>query len=203
MNGNVLTNRSAIDRNKTDFYATPPDVTVALLDFLEKQGHMGTDHIIWEPACGTGAMVDVMEDRGYMVFCADLHPTGYKGITVAHDFLESTPDLLDWDWIITNPPFSQAEKFIRHALELGGPCAFLLKSQFWHAQRRLPLFRESPPAYVLPLTWRPDFLHGAKGGSPTMECLWTVWLGADCITEYHLLERPKLIEGVGNASKLR
>ena len=94
------------------------------------------------------------------------------------------------DFIITNPPFSKATEFITHALELGKPCAFLLKSQFWHAKSRLDLFRANPPSYVLPLTWRPDFLYGAKSGSPTMECLWTVWAeGSETI--YYPLEKPK------------
>lgn len=189
MNGTILANRSAQDRNKTDFYPTPPDVTVALLEFLEKQGHIDTAAAIWEPACGTGAMAEVMKWRGYDVFCTDLHPNGY-GHPIPVDFLGDA-HYDHWnEWIITNPPFSLAEKFIRRALELDKPFAFLLKSQFWHAKSRLTLFRDHPPAYVLPLTWRPDFLQGAKGGSPTMECLWTVWLGNDCITEYHPLPRP-------------
>lgn len=196
MNGSILANRSAVDRNKTDYYATPPDVTVALLDFLEKEFRIHPEcNVIWEPACGTGEMVEAMKGMGYAVKFSDLNPTGYRGNTEPVDFLTVDEELPDGCWIITNPPFSQAEKFIRRALELGTPCAFLLKSQFWHAQRRLALFREYPPAYVLPLTWRPDFLWGAKGSSPTMECLWTVWLSGDCITEYHLLERPKIDGG--------
>lgn len=188
MNGDILANRSASDRNKTDYYRTPPDVTLALLNFLENQGHMDTSYTIWEPACGTGEMAEVMKEKGYSVFCTDRYPTGY-GNPIAMDFLVSY--LPEFDWIITNPPFSMAEEFIRHAREMGNYCAFLLKSQFWHAQRRLALFREHPPAYVLPLTWRPDFLWGAKSGSPTMECIWTVWLGEDCITEFHPLPRPE------------
>lgn len=41
------------------------------------------------------------------------------------------------DWIITNPPFSLAEAFIRRAAELGKPFAFLLKSQYWNATCRM------------------------------------------------------------------
>ena len=199
MNGSILANRSAVDRNKTDYYRTPPEVTVALLNFLEEQGRLcpSSDCVIWEPACGTGEMVEAMEGKGYTVKFSDLYPTGYRGDNAPVDFLKSDPSVF-CDWIITNPPFSQAEKFIRRALEIGKPCAFLLKSQFWHARSRLPLFREHPPAYVLPLTWRPDFLWGAKSSSPTMECLWTVWLGKDVITEYHPLERPEMTEGSGS-----
>lgn len=184
MNGTILSNRSAADRNKTDFYATPPEVTVALLDFLESKKLISPPTIIWEPAMGNGAMLEVILDRGYRVLGSDLHPQ--FDILPSIDFLKTNTEC---DWIITNPPFSKATEFITHALELGKPCAFLLKSQFWHAKSRLDLFRENPPSYVLPLTWRPDFLYGAKSGSPTMECLWTVWAGGH-ETVYYPLEKP-------------
>lgn len=55
-----------------------------------------------------------------------------------------------------------------------------LKAQYWHAAKRAQLFREIPPSYVLPLTWRPDFLFkergGKKGASPLMDVMWCVWL---------------------------
>ena len=193
MNGNILANRSAVDRNKTDYYRTPPEVTVALLDFLESERILDNTKTIWEPACGTGEMVEAMLDKGYMVVCSDLHPTDYIGYAKPMDFLTEQV-MTPFDWIITNPPFSCAEKFIRRALELRRPCAFLLKSQFWHARSRLSLFRDHPPSYVLPLTWRPDFLWGAKSSSPTMECVWTVYADQRTAASYIPLERPMRYE---------
>lgn len=185
MNGTILANRSAHDRNKTDFYETPPEVTAALLYFLESKNLISPGCMIWEPAYGRGKMGRVMLDRGYAVLGTDLHPETDGAPSI--DFMTAE---MPCDWIITNPPFSQASDFVRHALELGKPCAFLLKSQFWHARSRLQLFRDNPPSYVLPLTWRPDFLYGAKSGSPTMEILWTVWgVGGDA--QYYPLQRPK------------
>ena len=186
MIGTILANRSATDRNKSDFYETPPECTVALLDFLERRGHLDpTKDVIWEPACGAGKMAEVMRRRGYGVVCTDLNGYGYGESGI--DFLNESRHC---QWIITNPPFSKATEFISHALELGKPCAFLLKSQFWHARSRLKFFRDNPPSYVLPLTWRPDFLNGAKSGSPTMEILWTVW-GGGHEAQYYPLEKPK------------
>ena len=201
MIGSILANRSAADRNKTDYYRTPPDVTIALLDFLQKEERLFRLYdVIWEPACGTGEMVEAMQEMGYRTIYSDLYPTGWRGEHEQFNFLTDFMNPNLYDWIITNPPFSQAEYFIRRALELDVPFAFLLKSQFWHARKRIELFEKHPPAYVLPLTWRPDFLWGAKSGSPTMECIWTVWLGSDCITEYHPLRRPAVnpfdMEGV-------
>jgi hypothetical protein len=100
MNGTILSNRSAVDRSKTDFYATPPEVTVALLDFLEDKLLIDLPAIIWEPACGGGAMTEVMLDRGYRVLGTDLHPQDPD--IAPEDFLESSNVC---DWIITNPHF--------------------------------------------------------------------------------------------------
>lgn len=172
MNGNVLANRSAIDRNKVDFYETPPLATIALLDFLEKNGCLCPGHSIWEPACGSGKIAEILRNRGYNVISTDLNDFGYGETGI--DFLSEQREC---DWIITNPPFSKATEFIKHARDLHVNCALLLKSQFWHAKSRLNMFQNDAPSYVLPLTWRPDFLYGQKSGSPTMEVIWSVWNG--------------------------
>jgi hypothetical protein len=159
----MLANGGSDDRKFSDYYPTPPECTHALLDFLALP--KGTE--IWEPACGSGHMANVFRERGYVVEESD--------ITLGMDYLLSGDSLCDW--VITNPPFSLAADFIEHAFMQapGGGFAFLLKSQYWHASKRLQLFNDYRPDHVLPLTWRPDFLFGAKSGAPTMEVLWTVW----------------------------
>jgi len=166
--GTTLANESAADRPKTDFYPTPENVTLALLDFL----NLPEDTVIWEPACGEGHMVKALRSCGYTVFPTDLHDYGFG---VPHtDYLEAS--IPRCDWIITNPPFNLFEEFVRRSIVHGKPFALLAKSQCWHAEcRGAKLFWEFPPMAVLPLTWRPDFHFGTKGGRPTMECIWTVW----------------------------
>ncbi len=189
MQGNILANKSANDRSGTDFYPTPPEVTIALLNFLG----IPKDQIIWEPACGEGHMSKIIESLGYEVISTELYETGYglNGI----DFLDCEPR--ESDWVITNPPFKESAKFIERAVELGKPFAFLLKSQYWHARGRTDLFNQYKPKYVLPLNWRPDFHFGKKGGSPTMECVWTVWGSKPSkATEYYILSKPDLRRGV-------
>lgn len=175
----TLANAGAVDRPATDRYPTPAPVTHALLDYLELDE--GTR--IWEPACGEGHMVNVLKGRGHIVQNSD--------ILTGVDFLAQKE--LKGDWIITNPPFYLAEDFIRHAhsLKPEGIC-LLLKSQYWHASKRLRLFNEFRPEAVLPLTWRPDFLFGKKSGAPTMEVLWTVWRAnyKPIETIYQPLARP-------------
>ena len=151
-------------RRPMDFYPTPPEVTNAFLNFMED--NIGPDFWrgkrVWEPAAGNGAMAEKLRERGAIVIETD--------ILTGTDFLKAkTPEA---DFICTNPPFSQAEKFIRRALETGLPFALLLKSQFWHSKKRFDLFNANKPALMLPLTWRPDF---TGGGNSLMDCVWCVW----------------------------
>lgn len=167
MNGNILANRSSGKRNKSDYYPTPKQCTQSLIDFLK----IPKSCVIWEPACGEGYMAEVFKLNGYTVKSTDLNPHGYEEYTC--DFL--TSGNVECDWIITNPPFSLADEFIKKCIELQKPFAMLLKSQYWHSKKRYPLFLRHKPRFVLPLTWRPDFEFGKRGGAPTMECIWTVW----------------------------
>lgn len=171
---------TAYKRVESDFYPTPPEATQALLNFLRLP--RGT--MIWEPACGEGHMAKVMRENGYDVIETD--------IDMGVDFLDLP--CLSCDWIITNPPFSLADKFIEQCVEHGKPFALLLKSQYWHARKRLGLFRSYPPSTVCPLTWRPDFLFKKRGGgSPLMDVCWVVWDGTHD-TRYIPLERPAVEE---------
>lgn len=165
-------------RVESDFYPTPVDVTTALLKFLRLP--VGT--VIWEPACGEFDMVEVMRSCGYEVIASD--------INTGTDFL--TAETANCDWIITNPPFSLADRFVERCIESKKPFALLLKSQYWHARKRLELFRSFPPAFVLPLTWRPDFTYKQRGkGKPLMDVMWVVWGGCHD-TRYIPLERPEV-----------
>lgn len=187
MEGNILANRSSEKRKGSDYYPTPADVTQALIDFLQ----IPKTKVIWEPACGEGFMSRVFQNNGYSVISTDLNSYGFEDST--EDFLQS--ECKECDWIITNPPFILSEQFIRKCIQHKKPFALLLKSQYWHSKKRYALFSEHKPCLILPLTWRPDFEFGKRGGSPTMECIWTVWNAEPCLfTLFEPLKRPN-IEG--------
>lgn len=177
MNSNrIVGANDAGRRNDKDFYPTPPDVTQALLGELL----MPMNTVIWECACGKGDMADVICENGYKCVRTDL--------AYGEDFLTMEPP--EYDFIITNPPFSIADKFIERAWELGKPFAFLLKSQYWHAAKRYDLFERCTPEVISPLTWRPDF---CGGGSPLMDVMWCVWNPQqDVICPHYIpMRRPK------------
>jgi len=173
----ALANGGNENRRELDFYPTPPEVTQALLDFLEQNNV--SFKTVWEPACGNGHMSSVLEKNGYEVTSSDLRFTEYGSGGV--DFLNTGNKKCDA--IITNPPFNISEQFILKALEYSPIVAMVLKSQYWHAKKRIELFNKTKPKYVLPLTWRPDFLfdqrENGKRAAPTMECVWTVWFSGN------------------------
>jgi hypothetical protein len=184
MKGNILANSSkTAKRRELDFYPTPPDVTVALMDFLA----LDRDTSIWEPACGDGAMAEVLKRYVPDVHATELREDGGYGVGGV-DFLQTINPV---DAIITNPPFNASEQFILHSLGQAKIVAMLLKSQYWHAKKRTELFEQSRPSFILPLNWRPDFTGGERGGAPTMEVAWTVWIQGQTDTRYQILRRPK------------
>ena len=178
--GVALTNASNKKRRELDFYPTPPDATHALMRFLNLPQSMS----VYECACGDGDMAEVIKMYGLHVITSDLRDTGYGTPNI--DFLETG---ITADAIITNPPFNMSESFIHHALTLSPLVAMLMKSQYWHAAKRTALFSEHPPSWVLPLNWRPDFMNGERGGSPTMDVAWSVWIRGNTDTRYRVLDK--------------
>ncbi len=159
-----------VARRPADLYPTEPAGTEA---FLRVEGALlrkrfGT---VWEPACGPGFMARVMECHGLQVVASDLNDWGYGRPGV--DFLATR-----WaraQAVVTNPPYGElAEAFVRHAvLGLRLPyVALLLKSDFWHAGGRAPLFEAAPPALIYPLGFR---LHWDGRGRPVQTHSWMVW----------------------------
>lgn len=149
-------------RQEQDFYPTPHYVTEALLQNYQFSGK------IWEPACGDGRMAQVLKEHYPDVECSDLIDRGYGSSGV--DFLNS---LKKADNIITNPPFNLAYEFIVQGLKLSEKClALLLPIRYLTGKKRAKLYHENPPAKVIVIPNKVDFLGF---GSPAMEFAWFVW----------------------------
>lgn len=93
------------NRIKDDFYPTPTNSTLAL---LEREKFVGN---IWEPACGDGAISELLKKEGYDVYSSDLIDRGYG--EDHFDFMNSNQV---HDNIVTNPPFNIGTKFALHSL---------------------------------------------------------------------------------------
>jgi hypothetical protein len=155
-------------RPENDFYPTPPEATLALLAKEQFDG------LIWEPACGDGAISEVLLSTGHDVRSSDLIDRGYG--TAPHDFLQS-----DWsaDHIITNPPFTLAQEFVEKSLKCTtGKVVMLCKLVFLEGQKRKSFFENTPLARVHVFSKRVNFYReGQRGklGSSMMAFGWFVW----------------------------
>lgn len=179
----------ALEREKDDFYPTPPEPTRAILS-AEIDRLRAFDRV-WEPAAGDGAMVREMEGLGLDVFASDLIDRGC-GATI-RDFYSFDRETMPTNAaILTNPPFGECNKdpgFVRHALSNLGTryMALLLPVNWVGASGRAPLWSEFPPSRVYVMRWRIDF---TGQGAPPMLNAWFVWdVDAKGGTSLHVLDK--------------
>lgn len=183
--GAIIASYKNWERKPADLYPTPVDATEALIPMLKAMKRPDGKPIkrIWEPACGDGRLARVLEWHGFEVISTDLRE--YPGYGIGGlDFLNEDP-LKKWGWdlgeidaVITNPPFSLAEEFIRHARKITPNVIMLLKQTYWNVKGRGEgLWVDETPSIELKMTWRLAFLKKERGNSPLMDCMWCVWLG--------------------------
>ena len=146
------------ERDPFDFYPTPPEFTEVLLR------EVNLPNRIWEPACGDGAMVDVLRKHGHHVEATDIQ----GGI----DFL-----MADAIWpcfaVVTNPPFKLFDEFAIHAYNLATEVSALLVGihRLGGAQRLNNLWRVIPPSLVIVIPERMK----VNGKSSAFNHVWVVW----------------------------
>ena len=161
------------ERETNDYYATEPKAAQLLMD-VEKFSPM-----IWECACGEGHLAKEFVNAGYQVYATDLINRGYG---YQQDFLSTAaPPCAGFD-IITNPPYSKAQEFVEHALDIsadGRKVAMFLKIQFLEGKSRRELFKKYPPKTIyvsssrLKCAMNGDFERYAK--SNAICYAWYVW----------------------------
>lgn len=154
-----------------DFYPTPNFATEQLLEREQFEG------VIWECACGDGAISKVLKKRGYKVFSTDLVDRGYGEVRNL-DFTAKLPNNFVATHIITNPPYKHAKIFIEQALKVStGKVAMLLRLAFLESANRYELFQTTPlrTVYVFSkrLTMSAKGEGKSKGGM--IPFAWFVW----------------------------
>jgi hypothetical protein len=123
--------RDHLNQHPDGYHPTPPRGARAL---LARESFKG---VLWECACGDGAISKILEAAGFEVVSTDLVDRGYgRG---GHDFLANNTMLADH--IITNPPYGPVRglsaRFVEHALTRirpGGTVCMLLRTN-WEAPR--------------------------------------------------------------------
>lgn len=155
-------------RNDNDFYVEPRWAVRALIKSVAFQGY------IHDPACGTGTIPKEFEREGYTSGGSDIVNRGY-GITPIN-FLS---DANFYENIVTNPPYSRSEDFIKRGLNQAFcRVAVIARIAFLASQRRFKLFTDFPPEKIVILSRRPSMPPGgmaiiAQGGKT--DFCWIVW----------------------------
>ena len=164
--------RAPLRDRGNDLYETPACATLALLRTEPPKR-------IWEPACGPGAILSVLRAHGHDVLASDLVNYGDPTCFYQRDFLLEHKLPKGCECILTNPPFSLAEEFVEHALELCPRVIMLLRLAFLESERRSRILDTGALARVhvfrkrLPMMHR----HGWEGrrASSAMAFAWFCW----------------------------
>lgn len=169
-------------RSPADYYPTPAWCVHRLLEAVALPGGVWFD-----PCAGDGAIIravnEVRTPRPTWAGCEIrpacapvLRAAGLRG-DVTGDFLSIAPTWGGADVVLTNPPYSLAEAFIRACRQPAKApiVAMLLRLNFIASQSRVEFWRQVkvPDIFVLPN--RPDF---SGGGGDACEYAWFVWHSA-------------------------
>lgn len=156
------------DLDGPDYFPTPAWATHALMDNERFEGE------IWEPACGNGAMSEVLASRGNPVVSSDLYDRGYGEAGV--DFLTAERKVAN---IVTNPPYNSAEGFVDAGLaKADRKFALLLRLAFLEgANRQRTIFTKRAPSRVWVFSERITFYPAGavQKGTGTTAYAWFVW----------------------------
>jgi hypothetical protein len=177
--------RRAEPHDSLDFFPTPPFGTRAICERI--RDHYSPDIgqlTAWDPACGEHDMVRPLREYFAEVFASDI--AQYSGGHEVSDFLFQREKRADW--IITNPPFKLAERFIAHALTLADiGVAMLVRTSFLESAARydgsgpkgdgIGLFKTTPPDGIFQFVERVGMLKGRleRDASTATAYCWLVW----------------------------
>lgn len=165
------------ERDPHDWYVEPSECSAALFALEKFSGP------IWDPACGIGRILTEARAAGLEAIGSDIIKRNELCIS-STDFLKDAfhPEYHD---IVMNPPFSEAEAFVRRALAIGpegGKVAAILPlvwvSGFSSKRDWLP---SSPLKTMYPISPRPSMPpgrvveSGIRPGNGTKDFAWLVW----------------------------
>ena len=142
-------------RKEYDFYPTPDWCFENLqLDWIRfKEAH--------EACRGDGRIVSFLQSKGI--------PTTYSEIREGKSFF-------DWggytDLILTNPPFNEAQEFVRYSLTRANTVIMLLRLGFLSSIKRKQFNQINKPTGLIILSKRPSFVEGRSDNS---DYAWFIW----------------------------
>jgi hypothetical protein len=135
---------------ETPFKAIEPLLTKVFNQFSEEtRGEI----VIYEPACGNGAISTVFMGRGFKVIASDKN---FGDVKV--DYLTAPP--IEYSFLVTNPPFTLGFEFLKKAYEAGKPFCMLLPIEYLSRKKTNKLlFRYGVTVGIIPPV---KFMHDGE-----------------------------------------
>lgn len=171
-----------------DDFPTQPWGTRALCELVDPWLMCGLkDKRVWEPAANRGYMARPLAEYFGEVVATDCHDYGV-GYPV-HDFLMPfLPEALGErrpEWIITNPPFNYALRFVERGLQVATEGVAILVRTAWleGIERYERLFSQAhKPARVAQFVERLPLVRGRvdPGCSTATAYMWFIFTAAPC-----------------------
>ena len=165
----VGSSRANGEREINDFYPTP---SFCVEELLKRENFDGE---IWECACGTGNISEVLKSQKKIVYSTDIFDYGY-----GDDFFDFLKSDRKTENIITNPPFKNALDFVLKAKESADKkIAFFLKTVFLESADRYEMFqdKEFPLKTIYQYSKRVTLYKGGvkMKNSGMIAYAWFVW----------------------------
>jgi hypothetical protein len=155
-------------RHHLDYYQTSEKLTEIFLETVDIRGSC------LEPCAGDGAIARLLPN----CYTNDIDAERETDYNIDASDNVSWSLLGEWEWIVTNPPFSQATDILQNAWEhsrIG--MAFLLRLSYLEPckDRRNFLRKTSDNLrYLIPVNPRPKFRSDKKGGD-NVTVAWFIW----------------------------
>jgi hypothetical protein len=163
-------------KDSLDNFPTPPWATRALLEHGIPNIHNFSEQTCLEPACGQGYMAKALSEYFGKVTASDIEDYGYGQLS---DFLKTSYSDKSYDWIITNPPFKLAERFIEHALPIARKgVAMITRTVFLESiGRHERIFSINPPTVFSQFSERVPMVKGRldRKASTATGYAWLIW----------------------------
>lgn len=201
---NAMVKRTDTKGTDKDYYPTPPWITRAAVEFLHSRG-IGLGQV-WEPACGEGHMVRVLQEYGYQVMQSDMFAQDYGlGPEFAIDFIDpAAPPQEDIvDTVFTNPPFGygtymipgkkegtfkkkrfyRPDQFMLNGLLAARAvvCLLVRTNMIGGVDRLKDVYQPFPPTYYVQFPQRLNFHKGGteKKKSGMVDFGWMIWVNRE------------------------
>jgi hypothetical protein len=161
-------------RRELDFYETPPHYIAALL------GEVNVFGTVFEPCVGEGAIADALR-KVPAVGRICTNDIDQEWVADTHVDAREVDAWLGWikpfDWVVTNPPFSDELPILEQALDYAPNVAFLARLSFLEPTEEREYFLEQhAPDQIIVLprySFRPN--DAGKRQTDSVTCAWLVW----------------------------